>query len=166
MRVGRFAKFQYSMIAAFVLMSTWPSRALAQDDHVHGVAAQHQEQTPEQKKQASALVQAVREATRPFLNVENAAPDYALVFGCVSGGDFGARGSAIPARSASSLSSDASARPPNPQKASRMNSRRLRLTGADYLVDAAEWNAKPEHTGPPQLMGQLFHLFDSPNRFS
>src|SRR4029077_9869547 len=92
MRVGRFAKFQYSMIAAFVLMSTWPSRALAQDDHVHGVAAQHQEQTPEQKKQASALVQAVREATRPFLNVENAAPDYALVFGCVSGGDFGAMG--------------------------------------------------------------------------
>ena len=29
------------------------------------------------------------------------------------------------------------------------------------LADA--WNAK--HAGPPQLMGQLFHLFDSPNRF-
>src|SRR2546430_9366172 len=38
--------------------------------------------------------------------------------------------------------------------------RSLRLTGADYLVDAATWNAA--HDGPPQLMGQLFHLFDSP----
>ena len=25
------------------------------------------------------------------------------------------------------------------------------------------WNAK--HSGPPELMGQLFHLFESPNRF-
>ena len=41
---------------------------------------------------------------------------------------------------------------------------RLRLIGADYLVIAADWDAKhPE--GPPQLMGQLFHLFESPNRF-
>jgi hypothetical protein len=42
---------------------------------------------------------------------------------------------------------------------------RLRLTGADYLVDQVEWDSKPEHKGPPELMGQLFHLFDSPNRF-
>jgi hypothetical protein len=40
---------------------------------------------------------------------------------------------------------------------------RLRLTGADYLVLADAWNAN--HAGPPELMGQLFHLFDSPNRF-
>ena len=31
------------------------------------------------------------------------------------------------------------------------------------LVLADDWNKK--HSGPPQLMGQLFHLFDSPNRF-
>jgi hypothetical protein len=164
MKFGRFAKFQYSMIAAFVLISTWPSRALAQDDHVHGVAAQHQEQTPEQKKQASALVQAVREATRPFLNVENAAPDYALVFGCVSGGDFGAMGMHF---LNGSLLGDGEVDVAHPEILlyEPLPNGRLRLTGADYLVDAAEWNAKPEHTGPPQLMGQLFHLFDSPNRF-
>jgi len=42
---------------------------------------------------------------------------------------------------------------------------KLRLTGADYLVLKSDWDAKPEHTSPPELMGQLFHLFDSPNRF-
>jgi hypothetical protein len=40
---------------------------------------------------------------------------------------------------------------------------RLRLIGADYLVLAERWNAT--HGSPPQLMGQLFHLFESPNRF-
>ena len=36
-------------------------------------------------------------------------------------------------------------------------------TGADFLVFAATWDQK--HTAPPQLMGQLLHLFESPNRF-
>jgi hypothetical protein len=40
---------------------------------------------------------------------------------------------------------------------------RLRLIGADFLVLAADWNA--QNAEPPQLMGQLFHLFESPNRF-
>jgi len=40
----------------------------------------------------------------------------------------------------------------------------LRLIGADYLVLADAWDKG--HPGePPQLMGQLFHLFESPNRF-
>ena len=39
----------------------------------------------------------------------------------------------------------------------------LKLIGADYLLIADTWNKS--HSGPPQLMGQLFHLFDSPNRF-
>jgi hypothetical protein len=39
----------------------------------------------------------------------------------------------------------------------------LKLIGADYLLMADAWNAK--HSGPPELMGQLFHLFDAPNRF-
>jgi hypothetical protein len=37
------------------------------------------------------------------------------------------------------------------------------MTGADYLVLADAWDAK--HDGPPQLMGQLFHYFEAPNRF-
>ena len=39
----------------------------------------------------------------------------------------------------------------------------LKLIGADYLVLAEAWNAT--HDAPPELMGQLFHLFESPNRF-
>ena len=37
------------------------------------------------------------------------------------------------------------------------------LIGADYLVLADQWNAT--HSSPPELMGQLFHLFEAPNRF-
>ena len=40
---------------------------------------------------------------------------------------------------------------------------RLRLIGADYLVLADALNAT--HSGPPQLMGQHFHFFESTNRF-
>ena len=41
---------------------------------------------------------------------------------------------------------------------------RLRLIGADYLVLASAWDAL--HPGePPQIMGQLLHLFEAPNRF-
>src|SRR5262245_59245194 len=39
----------------------------------------------------------------------------------------------------------------------------LQLIGADYLVLAEAWNAK--NAGPPELMGQLLHLFEAPNRF-
>jgi hypothetical protein len=39
----------------------------------------------------------------------------------------------------------------------------VRITGADFLVLAADWDAT--HQGPPQIMGQLFHVFESPNRF-
>ncbi len=41
---------------------------------------------------------------------------------------------------------------------------RLRLTGADFLVLASTWDAL--HPGEtPQIMGQLLHLFEAPNRF-
>jgi len=41
----------------------------------------------------------------------------------------------------------------------------IRITGVDYLVKKADWESNPDHKGPPELFGQLFHLFDSPNRF-
>jgi hypothetical protein len=40
---------------------------------------------------------------------------------------------------------------------------RPKLIGADYLVFADAWDRKG--IGTPQLMGQLLHLFESPNRF-
>ena len=39
----------------------------------------------------------------------------------------------------------------------------VQAIGADYLVLPDAWNAT--HTRPPELMGQLFHLFEAPNRF-
>lgn len=40
----------------------------------------------------------------------------------------------------------------------------LQLTGADFLVYAEAWDAI--HPGvTPQLMGQIFHYFEAPNRF-
>ena len=41
---------------------------------------------------------------------------------------------------------------------------KLKLTGADYLVIASAWDEKHPGT-PPQLMGQIFHYFEAPNRF-
>jgi hypothetical protein len=42
---------------------------------------------------------------------------------------------------------------------------RVRITGADFLVFAADWDAKHPGAGAPQLNGQLFHFFEFPNRF-
>src|SRR4030095_12785686 len=52
-----------------------------------------------------------------------------------------------------------------PGTEARRNARngRRRLVGADFLVLAADWHAK--HAAPPELAGQLMHLFESPNRF-
>ena len=41
---------------------------------------------------------------------------------------------------------------------------RLRLIGADFLVFKDVWDAK-HPDAPPQLMGQLFPLFEAPDRF-
>ena len=166
MKTGRVATtFVYPIIGALALVAAGSSRALAQDGHDHSrMAAAHHEQTPEQKKQASALVTAVRHATEQFQNVENAGPDYALVFGCVSGGDFGAMGMHF--LNGSLLGDgDVNVNYPEILLYEPLPNGRLRLTGADYLVDKEEWDANPKHKGPPELMGQLFHLFDSPNRF-
>jgi hypothetical protein len=163
MRVGRFVTHvQYSMIAALVLVGASPSRALAQDDHMHAVTP-HQEQTAEQVSRANALVEVVREATERFQNVAEAeAEGYGLQFGCVSGGDLGAMGIHFVN---GPLVGDGELDVTRPEIVlyEPLPNGRFQLTGADYLVLADAWNAK--HSGPPQLMGQLFHLFDSPNRF-
>ena len=41
---------------------------------------------------------------------------------------------------------------------------RVRLIGADFLVLADAWHAA-HGAATPQIMGQLLHLFESPNRF-
>jgi hypothetical protein len=163
MRIGRFATHVGYSIGVLALMSVSPSSAFAQDDHSHMQASQHQEQTQEQKKKAGALVKAVRQATAQFQNVDNAAPDYVLQFGCVSGGDFGAMGMHFV--NGALLDGEVNVNHPEILLYEPLPNGRLQLTGADYLVTKDAWEADPKHTAPPELMGQLFHLFDSPNRF-
>jgi hypothetical protein len=90
------------------------------------------------------------------------AEGYVLQFGCVSGPDAGAMGLHFvngPPVSGGVL--DAT----HPQIVIYEPTANggLRLIGADYLLLQAAWDAK--HSGPPELMGQLFHFFDAPNRF-
>lgn len=163
MKNGRFGRqLRYSMIGGLVLMSALPARALAQDAHMHGPTTR-QELTKEQKEKANALVDVVRQATERFKDVAAAeAEGYALQFGCVSGGDLGAMGLHF-VNSGLVGDGELDATRPEIILYEPLPNGQLRITGADYLVVADAWNAK--HSSPPELMGQLFHLFDSPNRF-
>jgi hypothetical protein len=160
-KVSRFAAQVSYFLIAFVLANVGALRALAQEEHSH--ESQQHEMTPEHRRQQGALLRIVRESTERFRDVGVAeAEGYALQFGCVSGPDDGAMGlHYVNAALVNSGVLDAT-RPqiviyePTP-------SGRRRLIGADYLLFADAWDSK--HSGPPELMGQLFHLFESPNRF-
>ena len=149
-------------------MSVRPPFALAQEDHSHH-ESQQQELTAEQKSQQSALIQKVREATERFQNVEVAEGlQYELLFGCVSGDSAGAMGLHYVNMSLlKSVNQSGLMDVDHPQIViyEPTADGRLRLTGADYLVYADAWD-KIHPGDPPQLMGQLFHLFDAPNRFA
>jgi hypothetical protein len=148
---------------ALVCMTITPSHALAQDEHSHTATTQAGEMTAEQQNNANALIKVVRDSTERFKDVSVAmAEGYALQFGCVSGSDSGAMGlHYVNGNLVNSGVLDAT----HPQIViyEAMPNGTLRLIGADYLLIADAWNAK--HPGPPELMGQLFHLFESPNRF-
>ena len=109
------------------------------------------------------LVKVVRDATERFRDVAAAeAEGYQLMFGCVSGPDSGAMGLHyvnLP------LVVDGELDPARPEIVIYEPSKngRLELVGADFLVFADAWDQKG--IGTPQLMGQLLHLFESPNRF-
>ncbi len=157
------AKLRYS-IATLALAAGCSSTVLAQDTHMHTPSAQQDDVALADQAAANTLIQIVRQATARFQDVAVAqAAGYALQFGCVSGDDSGAMG--LHYVNADILNSGIldPTRPqiviyePNPDGTKH-------LIGADFLVFADAWNAN--HTAPPQLMGQAFHLFTSPNRFN
>jgi hypothetical protein len=125
--------------------------------HAQTLTASHHE------PQTSTLVKVVRESTERFRDVKVAeAEGYALTFGCVSGGEYGAMGLHyvnFP------LVLDGVLDPTRPEIViyEPLPNGRLQLVGADYLVLASDWHSK--NPAPPELMGQLLHLFESPNRF-
>jgi hypothetical protein len=55
--------------SALVLMNVCPSRALAQDRHSHTPTPQRHEMTPDQQRNAGALLKIVRDSTERFKDV-------------------------------------------------------------------------------------------------
>jgi protein-S-isoprenylcysteine O-methyltransferase Ste14 len=138
------------MLAALCL---WPAAAIAQD-HAHAAAPSN-----------GTLVQIVRQATERFKDVAVAEHEnYHLLFGCVSGPDYGAMG--LHYVNMSLVLDGGELDPMHPEIVlyEAMPDGRLQITGADFLVLADDWDS--QHPGePPQIMGQLLHRFESPNRF-
>ena len=118
---------------------------------------------PAASQNNNALVKLVRNATRKYRDVSQAIADgYQLQFGCVTGSHEGAMGLHFvnfdlvgdPALDASR---------PELLVYEPLPYGKVRLAAVDYLVFKDAWDAA--NTATPQLMGQLFHLFDSPNRY-
>lgn len=129
-------------------------RAAMQDHHSH----------PQTDKQTNnALVKIVRDATRRYRDVSQAIADgYQLQFGCVTGSHEGAMGLHYVN---GALVGDPALDPARPELLvyEPQPNGKVRLVAVDYLVFKEAWDAT--HTDTPKLMGQLFHLFDAPNRY-
>jgi hypothetical protein len=147
-----------SLIGAVAIAGGWSARTLAHDDHAnHAMGSDMSGDHP------GALVQAVREATERFRDPAFAqAEGYAPLFGCVSGPERGAMGQHFVNFP---FVADGVLDVARPELViyETLPSGRLKLTGAEYLVFKDQWDAA--HAEPPQLMGQLFHLNEAPNRY-
>ncbi|HTF42592.1 MAG TPA: hypothetical protein VK641_01770 [Terriglobales bacterium] len=110
------------------------------------------------------LVHDVREATRQFIDVNNAGPaGYGPAFGCVSGPDHGAMGIHYVN---GDLVSDGEIDVAHPEALIYEPVRnKRRLVGVEYIVDAATW-LKNNNNTPPALDGQDFQFVPAPNRFN
>ena len=155
MKFGRYTTpLAFSLVVALAL-AAGPSSVFAQHDSDHG---------SDQKAKLSALVKIIRQNTERFQDVRQAENEgYKLLFGCVSGPDYGAMGLHYVNMEILGKGEIDPTRPTiiiyEP-----VGNGRLRMTGADFLVFADQWNAK-HGGGAPELMGQYFHYFEAPNRF-
>jgi hypothetical protein len=119
----------------------------------------------------SELLSIVRQSTERFKDVAVAQSEgYQLQFGCVSGPDAGAMGLHYVKGefvNKTPLLPNGEIDPTRPQIViyEPLPGGGQKLIGADYLILADAWDK--DHPGnPPQLKGQLFHYFESPNRFA
>ncbi len=147
----------YSIVAV-LLASSFPHQAIGE----HPPAA-HSGKSDRHKQHSAELARVVREATWRFRDVNVAkAEGYQLMFGCVSGPDDGAMGLHYVNLQ---LVGDPTLDPRRPEIViyEPLQNGGRRLIGADFLVFAEGWHAT--NTNTPELMGQLMHLIESPNRY-
>jgi hypothetical protein len=143
-------------------------QADADDARAQAATTQHLADNNDRRK-LNELVRIVRQATAKFRDVEVAeSENYHLLFGCVSGDDYGAMGLHyvnLPLYMPEPGKFDDKIDPYQPEIViyEPTSTGRPKLIGADYIVDAAAWNKT--HAQAPELNGQIFHYFSSPNRF-
>jgi hypothetical protein len=139
-----------SLVTAAPLVATASDPAQGHADHKQADSAK--------------LVQIVRNATRQFLDVNNAgAAGYGPFLGCVSGPDHGAMGVHYVN---GGLVGDGEIDASHPEALiyETLNGE-TRLVGVEFIVDAVTWLANHNNT-PPVLEGQVFNLVGSPNRYN
>lgn len=111
----------------------------------------------------SALVNAVREATEPFVNVRDVPAGYGAALGCVSGPEAGAMGVHFVN---GDLLGDGELDAARPEALIyEFKDGVGRLVGAEFIVFADVWHTSHSPQDPPILEGQLLHFVESPNRF-
>jgi len=113
---------------------------------------------------SAALVQAVRNGTRQYIDVNNAtAAGYGPFLGCVAGPDHGAMGiHYVNGTLLANLTLD----PAQPQALIyEPNNGKMTLVGVEFILDSASWLAANNNT-PPVLDGQVFNFVGAPNRFN
>ena len=136
-----------------------------------GDARAHAATTQEQlngEPSTNDLVSIVRQVTDKYHSIAVAEGDgYHLIFGCVSDDDAGAMGlhylnAGLYVHADGTF--DDQIDPYKPEIILyEPTPSGPKLSGADYIVDAATWNQT--HQQAPELDGQIFHFFDAPNRF-
>lgn len=161
MRSTRVEKPFRASIMILIIVATCLGNTFAQSAHTHSAAPAKQRLAAPQ----GALLRAVRESTGRYKDVSAAEADgYSLLFGCVTGPDSGAMGLHY-VNLALVGSGVVDAAHPQIMIYEPQADGSKKLIGADFLVIADQWDKAHPGQGAPQLMGQLFHYFEAPNRF-
>ena len=123
-----------------------------------------QDMTHDNQKPPAKLVRQVREATKQFLDVNNAVQaGYGPAFGCVTGPDHGAMGIHYVNPG---LVGDGKIDLKHPEALIyEPDGKKRKLVGVEYIVDAATW-LQNNNNVPPTLDNQDFQLVPAPNRFN
>ena len=142
---------------------SWSAAALAHDHDSQAATSQHQTPTQENQNAAtSEFVRIVREVTARFRDVSEAVKEgYVEQFGCVSGSHEGAMGVHFvngPLVGDGVLDGNAPG-------CSCMSPCRMGASARRHRLSGPFGSLAREQHAPPELKGQLFHLFESPNRF-